>query len=78
MGIDITSRIVGKRVAAVLSNGHVLQIRTQCGAELEIAWLDDNGLPVKGRPVIAGSGARLLARGVRDLIHLPGVAAAGR
>jgi len=45
MSADITTRIVGKRVAAVLSNGHVLQIRTACGAELEIVWLDDNGRP---------------------------------
>lgn len=74
MSADITSRIVGKRVAAVLSNGHVLQIRTDCGAELDIVWLDDNGLPLKGKPVLASSGVRLQARGVRDLIHMPGIA----
>lgn len=74
MAADITTRIVGKRVAAVLSNGHVLQIRTACGAELEVAWLDDNGLPVKGRPVLTSSGVRLQARGIRDLIHMPGIA----
>jgi len=74
VSIDITSRIVGKRVAAVLSNGHVLQIRTECGAELSLVWLDDNGVPLKGRPVIAESGVRLQARGIRDLIHMPGIA----
>lgn len=74
MSIDITSRIVGKRVAAVLSNGHVLQIRTACGAEMSLVWLDDNGRPLKGRPVIAESGVRLQARGIRDLIHMPGIA----
>ena len=76
MSADITTRIVGKRIAAVLSNGHVLQLRTACGAELDIVWLDDNGLPVKGRPVIASSGVRPQARGFRDLIHLPGIARA--
>lgn len=74
MSADITTRIVGKRVAAVLSNGHVLQIRTACGAELEIVWLDDNGRPLKGKPVLAASGVRLQARGIRDLIHMPGIA----
>lgn len=68
---QLTQRLLGKRVAAVLSNGHTLQVRTDCGAEIDIVWVDDNGTPIKGKPVLAGSGVRLQARGIRDLIHFP-------
>ena len=67
----LTTRLLNKRVAAVLSNGNVLQIRATDGSEIDIAWLDDNGLPIKGRPALYTAGARLIARGMRDIINSP-------
>jgi len=40
--------------------------------ELEIAWLDDNGVPLKGRPALVKAGTRLhAAHAVRDVINGP-------
>lgn len=75
--MDITARLRGKTVAAVLTNGHVLQIRTTDGAELCVAWLDDNGTPLKGKPSASQSGVRLLARGLRDLMYFPSIRTKG-
>jgi hypothetical protein len=69
---ELTQRIAGKQVAAVLTNGHVLQLRMRDGSEVDIAWVDGDGRPLKGKPVLLGSGVRLMAAGIRDLIHLPG------
>ena len=69
--MSIHMRLRGKVIADVLTNGHVLQIRTTDGAELNVAWVDDNGDPIKGKPTVAQHGVRLQARGVQDLIHLP-------
>lgn len=68
---DLTRALRGKRIAAVLTNGHVLQIRTEDGAELNVAWADDHGDAIKGRPVVARHGFRLHAAGVRDLAAVP-------
>lgn len=67
----LTQRLRGKKVAAVLSNGNVLQIRCEDGSEIDVAWLDDRGLPIRGRPALYTSGARLLAGGMRDIINSP-------
>ena len=69
--MDLTLRLRGKRVAAVMTNGHLLNICTEDGAELTIAWVDDNGVPIKGKPVVAQHGVRLKMRGLQDLINLP-------
>lgn len=71
--MDLTARLRGKRIAAVLTNGHVLQIRTADGAEINIAWLDDNGAPIKGKPAAAQHGVRLIAAGIQDVIHYPNI-----
>lgn len=68
---QLTTRLLGKRVAAVLANGHLLSIRTHDGAEVEIAWLDDNGTPIKGRPALHKAGLRLDCRGFLDIINSP-------
>jgi len=69
--MDINLRLYGKRVAAVLANGHVLQIRTEDGAEVDIVWLDDNGRPLKGKPALVKHGIRLDARGAQEAVHYP-------
>lgn len=68
---DVTRVLRGKRVAEVLTNGRVLQIRCHDGTEVSIAWVDDNGAPINGKPTAALYGHRLLARGMQDLIRLP-------
>ncbi len=68
---DITARLRGKTVECVATNGHQLLIRTTDGAELVIVWADGEGRPLKGAPVVAQSGCRLIARGLQDLMHIP-------
>lgn len=75
--MDITHRLRGKTVASVLTNGHVLQIRTTCGAEINVAWLDGEGRPIKGKPCASQSGVRLLARGLQDLMYFPNIRTKG-
>ncbi len=69
--MDLTRRLRGKTVAAVMTNGHILQLRTSDGAEINICWVDDNGRPIKGQPLCVQHGVRLIAHGLKDLIHLP-------
>lgn len=69
--MDIHTRLAGKRIAEVLHNGQVLCIRTHDGAEVLIAWVDDNGKLVKGRPAVAQSGVRIQAASLKDLANLP-------
>lgn len=74
---NITTRLYGKGVESVTTNGHLLKIRCLDGSEYTIAWLDDNGVPIKGKPVLSQSGVRMIARGLQDLIHLPNVRTRG-
>lgn len=67
--MDLTERLRGHQVAAVMTNGHVLSIRTESGAEINIAWVDENGVAIKGRPVIQSRGVRLRADGLREAIQ---------
>lgn len=69
---DITRLLRGRRVADVWSRGHELQIRTIDGSEVTVAWVDDNGQPIKGRPVVVEHGYRLSAgKAVQGLLHVP-------
>lgn len=69
--MDLTRQMRGKEVAHVATNGHVLSIRMHDGAEINVAWVDDNGVPIKGKPVVQSNGWRLRAEGIRDLILHP-------
>jgi len=75
---DITVRLRGKQIGDVLCNGHILQIRTADGAEINIAWLDDNGRPIKGKPAVVSHGLRLVAPGVQNLQHYPALLKRGQ
>jgi hypothetical protein len=68
--MDLTRQLKGKKIAAVFSNGHVLQFRMEDGAEFNVVWLNDNGEPLKGKPVVAQHGFRLKAAGMKDIIHV--------
>jgi hypothetical protein len=67
---DLTRRLRGKQVACVMTNGHVLAIRTEDGAEIRVVWVDDNGNVLKGQPLVQGHGLRLRAEGMRELMNL--------
>lgn len=69
--MDLTKRLRGHEVCAVMTNGHVLSIRLEDGSEVNVAWVDDNGRAIKGRPVVQSRGLRLRAEGIRDIIHHP-------
>lgn len=53
-----------------MTNGSVLCIRTEDGAEIRVQWVDDNGNVLKGRPLVEGVGLRLRAEGMKDIINL--------
>lgn len=59
--MELSERMRGERIDMILSNGHVLQIRLGNGHEFNIIWVDDNGNPVKGKPVLTNNGWRLKA-----------------
>lgn len=64
---DLTRQLAGKAVAAVWTNGHILSIRMHDGAEINVAWVDDNGKPLKGRPLIETRGWRMRAN-AREIV----------
>ncbi len=66
--MDLTHRMRGKQIAAVMTNGHTLSIRLEDGSELNVQWVDDNGKALKGLPVIQALGLRLKCAGFRDLM----------
>ena len=65
--MDITARLRGKRIAAVTTNGSLIRMTMEDGSEMDIAWVDDNGRPLKGRPMIGNYGVRLQAAGIKDI-----------
>lgn len=71
---DLTRQLQGREIAAVLCNGTTVVIQTHCGAEIAIKWVDDNGRPIRGKPVIGSKGFRLRTSDLHDMIHLPSLA----
>ena len=69
--MNLTAKLHGREVEGVYTNGSQLLIRTADGSEILVAWVDDNGVPIKGKPVVSQSGYRLLAQGINDLIYHP-------
>lgn len=76
--MDITSRLRGKTVAEVTTNGHLLVVRTTDGTELTVAWLDGEGTPIKGKPAVAQSGVRMKTRGIHELMYFPTIRTRGQ
>lgn len=68
---DLTRQLQGKEIVGVYANGITLLVRTRDGAEIAVQWVNENGDPIKGRPVVSKKGFRLNARGLNDLIYLP-------
>lgn len=69
--MDLTRQLRGNVVAEVCTNGHVLSIRLANGAEINVAWVDDNGQAIKGRPVVQSRGLRMKAEGFKDILSHP-------
>ena len=53
---SIHHQISGRRVHYVATNGNILLIKMEDGRELQVAWVDDNGNPIKGKPAIRACG----------------------
>ncbi len=54
-----------------MHNNRVLSIKFEDGSEINVAWVDDNGVPTKGVPTLAQHGYRMNVGGIKDLIVLP-------
>lgn len=67
--MDITKQLRGKQVEYVATNGHMLVIRCTDGRELQIQWVDDNGNPIKGKPVLRRAGLNIITRQVKEIEH---------
>lgn len=74
---SLTARLFGKQVKEVISNGHLLKIVMADNSEVTIAWLDSEGRPLKGKPVITQSGARIKIEGLQDALYFPNVRTRG-
>ena len=62
-GPAISLCMTGKVIADVWKSDRCLIIRTTDGCEIKVAWVDDEGRPVSGRPAISsfGKNVRLYA-----------------
>lgn len=69
--MDLTRQMQGREVAYVGTNGRLLYIRMKDGAEIVVGWVDDNGHPIAGKPVVERRGFRMNARAVADIIRAP-------
>lgn len=74
---DITARLRGKVISSLTYRGNVLRITATDNTEMDIVWLDDNGVPLNGTPAVRAHGVRLHAAGLRDLTHLPSLLTKG-
>ena len=59
---DISMRMAGKTIELIMKSNERLLIRCEDGTEMQIAWVDDNGKPVKGHPVIKWFGRHVRAK----------------
>ena len=63
---DLTDRLAGKTVEAVLKSDETLVIRCEDGLEVHVNWQDDEGSAVKGEPKVVWSGKHVYA----DAAHI--------
>lgn len=74
---DLTNQLRGREIAEVRCNGSVVLLITRGGGEIAIKWVDDNGVTLRGKPVIGSKGFRLACRGMQDVIYAPQVSGLG-
>ena len=52
----------GQEIDYVVTNGTCLVIRTTTGKEVHVAWVNDNGEPISGKPAIRFAGVNIHAK----------------
>lgn len=60
--MEISDRLSGRQVEYVLRSENVIAIHCSDGFELRIAWVGEDGQPVKGTPRVVFAG-RAIRRG---------------
>jgi hypothetical protein len=68
---DLTRQLQGREIADLSCNGTTLLIRTKCGTDITVRWVDHNGVAIKGKPIIASKGFRLNCRDFSGLVYGP-------
>lgn len=61
-GAVLSNLLYGKQLAEVLKTDQLLVIKCRNGDEIRVAWVNENGEPVKGRPAIAFFGREIVPR----------------
>lgn len=68
---DLTRQLQGREIAELRANGTTLLIKTKCGTDVTVKWVDQNGVAIKGQPIIASKGFRLDCRRFGELVYGP-------
>lgn len=71
--MSITLRFYNKKLREAMTNGIELVLVMDDGSEAHVMWVDDNGTPIKGKPILWSTGVRMKARGVQELINAAAV-----
>jgi len=66
--MQVHAQLKGREVEYVATNGHLLVIRCTDGRELQVEWVNDNGEPIRGKPVLRFAGVNVIAR-VKEIDH---------
>ena len=48
------------------------------GSEVSVVWVDDNGGVIKGKPLLFGTGMRMRAAGLGELLSAASLGVAGK
>jgi hypothetical protein len=59
--MEITRQLAGRKVRAVGKYNDALVIMCDDGYEVQVAWVDENGKPVKGQPMVMFAGKKVVA-----------------
>jgi hypothetical protein len=54
-------QLAGQEIDYVATNGHILVLRTTTGKELRVAWVNENGEAIKGKPALMFCGLNVKA-----------------
>lgn len=60
--MDLTRQLAGRAVVCVLKTSNALVIQCQDGHEAVVQWVNENGEPVDGQPVVRFAGKHIRAK----------------
>lgn len=60
--MQLTQLLRGHQIEHLSTNGNVLVIRCTDGREVQVAWVDDSGRPLKGTPIALFAGTNIRAK----------------